>query len=90
MVSVLLNFYDLIMQTFIKVFLLTFCLTQTAFAALSLDQATRKIMEQNKSKILSAKTEMINGKEVHVIKVLTRDGRIQYMKVDADSGTIIK
>jgi len=78
------------MQTFIKVFLLMFCLTQTAFAALSLDQATRKIMEQNKSKILSAKTEMINGKEVHVIKVLTRDGRIQYLKVDADSGKIIK
>ena len=78
------------MQTFIKVFLLTFCLTQTAFAALSLDQATRKIMEQNKSKILGAKTEMINGKKVHVIKVLTREGRIQYLKVDADSGTIIK
>jgi uncharacterized membrane protein YkoI len=78
------------MQTFIKVFLLTFCLTQTAFAAISLDQATRKIMEQNKSKILGAKTEMINGKKVHVIKVLTREGRIQYLKVDADSGTIIK
>ena len=78
------------MQTFIKVLLLTFCLTQTAFAALSLDQATRKIMEQNKSKILGAKTEKIDGKEVHVIKILTQDGRIQYLKVDAGSGKIIK
>ena len=78
------------MQTFIKVFLLTFCLTQTAFAALSLDQATKKIIQQNKSKILSAKTEVINGKNVHVIKILTQDGRIQYLKVDADSGKNIK
>ena len=85
------------MQAFIKVFLLTFCLTQMAyagkeiaFAVLSLDQATKKVIEQNKSKILSAKTEVINGKEVHVIKVLTRKGRIQYLKVDADSGIIIK
>jgi uncharacterized membrane protein YkoI len=78
------------MQTFIKVFLLTFCLTQTAFAALSLDQATKKIIQQNKSKILSAKTEMINGRNVHVIKILTQDGRIQYLKVDADSGKDIK
>ena len=80
------------MQTFIKVFLLTFCLTQTAFAALSLDQATKKIIQQqqNKSKILGAKTELVGGKEVHVIKVLTEDGRIQHLKVDADSGKIIK
>jgi uncharacterized membrane protein YkoI len=78
------------MQTFIKVFLLSFCLTQTAFAALSLDQATKKIIEKNKGKILSAKTEMIGGKDVHVIKVLTQDGRIQYLKVDADSGKVIK
>ena len=85
------------MQTFIKVFLLTFCLTQTAFAGkeiafavLSLDQATKKVIQQNKSKILGAKTEVIGGKEVHVIKILTQDGRIQHLKVDADSGKIIK
>ena len=85
------------MQAFIKVILLTFSLTQMAFAGkeiafsvLSLDQATKKIFEENKSKVLSAKTEIINGKKVHIIKVLTMDGRVQSLKVDADTGKIIK
>ncbi len=85
------------MQIVIKILLLTLCLTQTAvagkdliFSVLSLDQATKNIIESNKSKVLDAKTEVIEGKEVHIIKVLTSDGRVQYIKVDADSGSIIK
>lgn len=81
------------MQIVIKIFLLTLCLTQAAFAGkvfvfsvLSLDEATQKIIESHKSKILDAKTEEIEGKDVHVIKVLTSDGRVQYIKVDAETG----
>ncbi len=85
------------MPVLIKVFLLTFCLSQAAFAGkelvfsiLSLDQATRKIIESSQSKVLGAKTAKINGKKIHVIKVLTIDGRVQHIKVDADSGKILK
>jgi len=80
-----------------KIFLLSLCLVQTAFAGaeimlsvVSLDQATKQIIEQDKNKVLGAKTEVIDGKEVHVIKVLSSDGRVQYLKVDADTGKLIK
>jgi len=85
------------MQMIAKIFLLSLCLVQTAFAGaeivlsvVSLDQATKQIIEQDKNKVLGAKTEVIEGKEVHVIKVLSSDGRVQYLKVDADTGKLIK
>lgn len=85
------------MQTIAKVLLLTFCLVQVSFAGkevifsvLTLDEATKKIIEQNKSKVLGAKTELIDGKKVHVIKILSDDGRVQYLKVDVETGMVIK
>ncbi len=85
------------MQTFVKVLMLSLCLAQTAFAGnafilsvLSLDEATKKIIKESSSKVLDATTEEINGNNVHIIKVLTSDGRVQYIKVDVDSGKIIK
>jgi uncharacterized membrane protein YkoI len=58
-------------------------------AQVSLDEAAKKIIEGNGLKVLGAKTEIIDGKEVHVIKVLTDDGRIQKQKVDAQTGKIL-
>ncbi len=85
------------MQTYIKPFLLAFFLSTSVFAGsdvvfsiLSLDQATQKIIEELKTKVLGAKTESIDGKIVHIIKVLTEDGRVQHLKVDAESGNISK
>jgi len=85
------------MQTIVKILLLSCCLVQNAsagkevlFSVLTLDQATKKIIEQNKNKVLGAKTELIDGKKVHVIKVLTSDGRVQYLNVDADTGKLVK
>ena len=85
------------MQVFVKIILLTLCLTQATFAgfeivltAISLDEAKKKIINQSDSKVLGAKTETINGKNVHVIKVLTRDGHVQYLKVDETTGKITK
>lgn len=85
------------MQTFIKIILLTVCLSQVVnadkqmvLAALSLDQATKKVIDAKKSKVLGAKTETIAGRNVHVIKILTKDGRVQYLKVDAETGKIKK
>ncbi|MEN8259774.1 MAG: hypothetical protein ABFS02_04165 [Pseudomonadota bacterium] len=57
-------------------------------AAIDLDQAARRIRRSHHARILSARTRIINGREVHVFKVLTRDGRIQHIKVDAGSGRV--
>ncbi|MEO1879390.1 MAG: hypothetical protein ABGX40_05375 [Methylococcales bacterium] len=85
------------MRTLIKVLMLSLCLIPSAFAnsafllsILSLDEATKKIIKESKSKILDATTEVVNGNNVHIIKVLTADGRVQYIKVDVDSGKIIR
>jgi len=85
------------MPAIAKILLLTFCLLQSvnagenvSFAALTLDQATKKIIEQNKNKVMGAKTEVIDGKKVHIIKILTSDGRVQYLNVDAQTGKLIK
>jgi uncharacterized membrane protein YkoI len=85
------------MHTLIKALLLTFCLAQTAFAGkeiifsvVSLDQATKIIIKGNKNKVLSAKSEVKDGKKIHVIKILSQDGRVQSLKVDADTGRVFK
>jgi len=58
--------------------------------SISLDQATKQIIKNNGNiRILGAETEIIDDKEVHVIKFLTLDGRIQHYKIDAKTGEII-
>ena len=57
---------------------------------ISLDQATKQIIKNDSNlRVLGAETEAIDGKEVHVIKVLTPDGRILHYKIDAETGEII-
>ncbi len=58
-------------------------------ATISLDEATKQIIEGTYNKVLGAQTELIDGKEIHVIKVLTPDGRIQYFKIDAQTGQLV-
>lgn len=67
------------------------CYAQSAvmLARVSLDQATKQIIRKGGNRVLGAQTEIINGREVHVIKVLTPDGRIQHYLIDAESGELI-
>ena len=82
------------MAKFIKVLLLLFLfMPPAAFSAnalplswLSLDEVTKQIRQNSEKRVLGAKTETIDGREVHVIKVLTPDGRIQYLRIDAETG----
>jgi hypothetical protein len=73
--------------------LLALCATLTGLAAaddfivkISLDQATRQVIGSGNHRVLGAQTIMINGREVHVIKVLTPEGRIHYFRIDAETG----
>ncbi len=61
----------------------------TLLASVSLDEATKQIIEGTYNKVLGAQTEMIDGKTVYIIKVLTPDGRIQYYKIDAETGQLV-
>ncbi len=59
-------------------------------AQISLEQAAKKDLNKKGGRILGAKTKKINGRPVHVIKLLTKDGRMLYIKMDPNSGTIIR
>lgn len=64
--------------------------TSSVVNEVSLEQVTKQVIsEHNASRVLSAKTEEIDGKKVHVIKMLTQDGRIQQQTFAADTGALL-
>lgn len=54
-----------------------------ADSGVSLDEAVSRVRRQTNGKILSAETVRANGRMVHVIKVLTPDGRVKRVRIDA-------
>lgn len=58
--------------------------------AVSLNDATKKIIAKNNNKVLEASTQLINDNYVHVIKILTTQGRVQSIKIDMNSGKILQ
>ena len=54
--------------------------------SISLDEAVAKARRNNKGKVLSAKTTRSDGRKVHRIKILTKDGRVKRIRIDARTG----
>jgi uncharacterized membrane protein YkoI len=84
------------MANFIKVLLFSLLIPTVALSGsaltlswVTLEEATKQVMKGSEKKVLGAKTQSIDGREVHVIKVLTPDGRIQHLKVDAETGQLL-
>ncbi|MDO9162381.1 MAG: PepSY domain-containing protein [Methylococcaceae bacterium] len=85
------------MKNLINAFALFLMINNNSFAQnatlllsyVSLDDATKQIIEGTYDKVLGAQTELIDGKQVHVIKVLTPDGRIRYYRIDAETGQLV-
>jgi uncharacterized membrane protein YkoI len=53
---------------------------------ISLDEAISRARRQSDDKILSAETVRVDGRRVHRIKVLTAQGRVKHVQIDADTG----
>jgi hypothetical protein len=49
--------------------------------AQSLDQAARQAADQYDAKVLSAHTEQSGNQQVHVIKLLTKDGVVKTVRI---------
>ncbi|MFU8789400.1 MAG: PepSY domain-containing protein [Methylobacter sp.] len=77
------------MKNLLKVILVALFFSSRCWAGISLDEATQQIIEGTYNKVLGAQTEIIDGKAVHIIKVLTPDGRIRYYKIDAETGQLV-
>jgi hypothetical protein len=54
--------------------------------ATSLDQAVSRARRQTKGQVLSAETIRVDGRKIHRIKVLTTNGRVKRINIDAIPG----
>jgi uncharacterized membrane protein YkoI len=52
----------------------------------SLDQAVSEARERYDGRVLSADTEQRGGREAHNIRILTPDGRVKNLRMDANTG----
>ena len=48
---------------------------------MTLDQAVQQVRRQYNGRIVSAETQVSGGREVHVIKVLTSDGKVKTVRI---------
>lgn len=64
--------------------------TSENLKAISLDDATKMVMQDTKNKVLAAKTEVMEGKKIHVIKIVTSKGLIQYIRIEAATGKVLE
>jgi len=83
------------LNKFIAVAVLSQCAVLAAYAintpvmllaaseAINLDQAVANVKKDTSKKVLSAETIQIEGKTVHVIKVLTDDGHIKKLQINS-------
>jgi uncharacterized membrane protein YkoI len=69
---------------------ISFAKTEEDREPITLDQATKDVTEGTESKVLSAETKTVKDKKIHVIKILTEKGRIQHIKIDAETGENIE
>ena len=56
---------------------------------ISMDEAVKRARQQHKGKVLSAETIRVDGRKVYRIKILTKNGRVKRVKIDARTGQVI-
>lgn len=56
----------------------------------SLDDAVSEARGRHPGRVLSAETDRRGGRDSHKIRILTRDGRVKRLRMDAESGRFQK
>lgn len=77
------------MKTLTTALLLGLMVTQSATAGdrrKSLDEAVSDARDRYNGRVLSAETRRRDGRESHKIRILTNDGRVKRLQIDAESG----
>jgi len=57
--------------------------TELAKPLITLDQAVKQVKQNKQGKVLAAETKQLDDATVHVIKVLTSDGRVKKIRIKA-------
>ncbi|HLF29758.1 MAG TPA: hypothetical protein VI566_01870 [Xanthomonadales bacterium] len=68
-----------------QIFLALLLALPLAVLAQSLDQAANQAARQYDAKVLSAHTELHGDQQVHVIKLLTKDGVVRVVRIPVRS-----
>lgn len=92
----------MVMRNLINAPILAFFLANTCLAdaerldpesapeLINLEQAARLIVVKDvSSRVLGAQTVGMDGKDIHLIKILTPNGYIRYYKIDAGTGELV-
>lgn len=59
---------------------------QPAYAAKTLNDAVRKAGKNGNNKVISAQTIQKNNKQTHVVRVLTKKGKVKTMRYPVKGG----
>ncbi len=51
-----------------------------------LDRAVARIRERTGGRVLAAETQFVDGRPVHMIRILTPDGKVRNFRIDARTG----
>lgn len=57
-----------------------------AESGISLDEAVNRAERKYRARVIRAETREANGQRVHVLRLLSEDGRVWTVKIDAASG----
>ncbi len=60
-----------------------------AEAGISLDAAVAAVRARTEARILAAETRQAGGQPVHLIRILTRKGKVRRIRIDAASGRAV-
>jgi uncharacterized membrane protein YkoI len=52
--------------------------------AITLEEAARRVAEEYDAQVVSAQTVERDGRRIHVIRILTKDGVVRTVRVPAD------
>lgn len=75
------------MLAFLRQLLIASLMTVVMLAsawALTLQEAAERVARQHDAKVVSARTIERDGRRIHVIRILTRDGVVRTVRVPAD------
>lgn len=70
----------------LSLLLLIACASAQADRRTTLDQAVSDARERYNGRVLSAETVRRGDRESHNIRILTKDGRVKRLHIDAESG----
>ena len=65
-------------------------MAQSQSDMMDLNSAVAQVRAQTGGRVLAASTVYIDGRPVHVIRVLTRDGRVRTFRIDAQNGNRLR